>query len=157
MLIPGIDTHQRSCRELGFTLLEMLAVIMLLAAATALVSLRMGAGGAAVQARALLLNSSEILRHARLAALRSGSEQVVYIDVAGRHIDSVGRHTIVVPREIEFAAVAAKSEQQADKTLGIRFFPDGTSTGGELKFVSRGRTYELHVNWLTGNVTINNG
>jgi hypothetical protein len=32
----------------------------------------------------------------------------------------------------------------------IRFFPSGSSTGGELSFGFRGRNYGLRINWLTG-------
>lgn len=157
MSIRGIDRSQPVNRESGFTLLEMLAVVMLLALVTALTSVKISSSGGAAQARSLLLNSSDIFRHARLVALRTGQEQVVYVDVAGRRIDGTGRRTLWVPRELGFAAVSARSERQGNEALGIRFFPDGTSTGGELKFVTRGKSYELHVNWLTGNVTLNDG
>jgi general secretion pathway protein H len=157
MPIRGTDKNSLPGGEAGFTLLETLAVLVLLAMVTALASARLGSNGGAAHARAALLNSSDILRHARLVALRSGQEQVVYVDVARRRIDGTGRHTLWVPRELGFATVAARSERQGDEALGIRFFPDGTSTGGELNFVTQGKSYELHVNWLTGNVTINDG
>jgi general secretion pathway protein H len=157
MPIRGIDRSRALSRESGFTLVEMLAVVVMLAVAAALASVKLGSHGGAAQARALLLNSSDVLRNARLMALRTGIEQVVYVDVPRRRIDSIGRRTLRVPPELGFAAVAARSEQQGDNAFGIRFFPDGTSTGGELKFATQGRIYELHVNWLTGNVTINDG
>jgi general secretion pathway protein H len=157
MPIRGIDRNRGLSRESGFTLVEMLAVVVMLAVVAALASVKLGSHGGAAEARALLLNSSDVLRNARLVALSTGMEQVVYVDVLRRRIDSIGRRTLRVPPELGFAAVAARSEQQVDSAFGIRFFPDGTSTGGELKFVTQGRTYELHVNWLTGNVTINDG
>ena len=157
MPIPGIDRSRETSRESGFTLVEMLAVVIMLTVAAALASVKLGSHGGAAQARALLLNSSDVLRNARLMALRTGMEQVVYVDVPRRRIDCIGRRTLRVPLELGFAAVAARSEKQGDGAFGIRFFPDGTSTGGELKFATQGKSYELHVNWLTGNVTINDG
>jgi general secretion pathway protein H len=157
MPIRGIERNRVLNRESGFTLVEMLAVVVLLTIFAALASVKLGSHGGAAQARALLLNSSDVLRSSRVMALRTGVEQVVYVDVPRRRIDSIGRRTLRVPPELGFSAVAARSEQQGDKAFGIRFFPDGTSTGGELKFSTRGKVYELHVNWLTGNVTINDG
>lgn len=157
MPIRGIDRNRALRRQSGFTLVEMLAVVVMLAVAAALASVKLGSRGGAAQARALLLNSSEVLRSARLMALSTGIEQVVYVDVPRRRIDGTGRRTLRVPPELGFAAIAARSEQHGDSAFGIRFFPDGTSTGGELKFTTQGKAYELHVNWLTGNVTINDG
>ncbi len=157
MPIRGIEGVKVLKRESGFTLVETLAVVVLLAIFAALASVKLGSHGGAAQARALLLNTSDVLRNARVMALSTGIEQVVYVDVLRRRIDSVGRRTLRVPPELGFSAVAAQSEQQDDRSFGIRFFPDGTSTGGELKFSSRGKIYEVHVNWLTGNVTINDG
>lgn len=157
MQIRGIDRNAVLSRECGFTLVEMLAVVVVLAMVVALTSVKLSSHGGGAQARQLLLNASDVLRNARLVALSSGKEQVVYVDVAGRRIDGAGRPALRVPPELGFAAVAARSERQGDDALGIRFFPDGTSTGGELKFTTHGKAYELHVNWLTGNVTIIGG
>jgi general secretion pathway protein H len=153
----GTDRAELDHREAGTTLLEMLAVVVLLSMAAALASAKLGARGGAAEARALLLDASDVLRHTRLVALRTGVEQVVFIDLARRRIDGIGRKTLEVPPELGFAAVAARSERRGDKVLGIKFFPDGTSTGGELKFTSRGKVYELHVNWLTGSAAIADG
>ena len=32
----------------------------------------------------------------------------------------------------------------------VRFFPSGGSTGGQITFNFRGRSYGLRINWLTG-------
>ena len=37
---------------------------------------------------------------------------------------------------------------------GIRFFPDGTSTGGGIEIVRKNRRFLITVDWLTGRVAI---
>jgi general secretion pathway protein H len=40
-----------------------------------------------------------------------------------------------------------------ESTAGIRFFADGSSTGGRVKLSSAGRDWVIGVEWLTGEVT----
>ena len=156
MLTLGIDRRPRRTWQAGFTLLEMLAVVALLAVVATLATGRLGSSGASAKARATLISASDILRHTRTLAVRSGREQVVQVDVGRRSIMGTGRPVLSVLPELGFSAVAEASQQHDDGTLGIKFFPDGSSTGGALIFAAQGRSYELHVNWLTGNVTSSN-
>jgi general secretion pathway protein H len=44
----------------------------------------------------------------------------------------------------------AKPEQTARSAGGFRFFPDGSSSGGDVRLRLRGREAKICVNWLTG-------
>ena len=50
------------------------------------------------------------------------------------------------------AALLARKVAEADggETPSVKFFPSGGSSGGELFFAFRGRSYSLRINWLTG-------
>jgi general secretion pathway protein H len=156
MLTLGTDWRPRRAGQAGFTLLEMLAVVALLAIVATLATVRLGSSGTSAKALATLISASDILRHTRSLALRSGREQVVQVDVGRRSIIGTGRPALNVLPELGFSAVAEASEQHDDGKLGIRFFPDGSSTGGALIFAAQGRYYKLHVNWFTGNVATSN-
>ena len=51
----------------------------------------------------------------------------------------------------------AQSEIVDDKHGAIRFYPDGSSTGGRVTLASGERKFLVDVDWLTGRVTIKEG
>ena len=48
----------------------------------------------------------------------------------------------------------AETERMAE-IGGIRFFPDGQSSGGEIALTLEGRSARIAVNWLTGESQLN--
>jgi general secretion pathway protein H len=48
----------------------------------------------------------------------------------------------------------AETERVGD-VAGIRFFPDGQSSGGEIALSFEGRSARIAVNWLTGEAQLN--
>jgi general secretion pathway protein H len=59
-----------------------------------------------------------------------------------------------VPRGIRLSLYTTQ-EQAIDGAIGsIRFYPDGSSSGGGVALINEGLRYEVLVNWLNGSVTI---
>ena len=56
--------------------------------------------------------------------------------------------------DVEMELTTAQSEVLDPFRGRIRFFPDGTSTGGGIIFVSGSRKYHVLVDWLTGQVEV---
>ena len=48
----------------------------------------------------------------------------------------------------------ARSEQLSEKGGAIRFFPDGSSTGGRITLSIDSMRYLVNVDWLTGRVKV---
>lgn len=94
-------------------------------------------------------------REARSMAIRDNAEAFVLFDVDERTYrlgpDSPAQD---LSSGLELELVAAASEQIDDSQGRIRFFPDGTSTGGRLTLTQNGRTYYVVVDWLTGRVEL---
>jgi general secretion pathway protein H len=143
----------------GFTLVELLAVLVVLALVAGLAAARLGArqGGAELQAAAHELASR--FRAARAAAIRQATDRTVVIDMtyrvvtAGKDVPSLRfADTISVYSE------TSATERRTQKVAGIRFFPNGASTGGKVRLetgLGNGRqAYEVRVNWLTGRVAV---
>ena len=59
-----------------------------------------------------------------------------------------------LPKDIELKLFTAQSEILSDTRGGIRFYPDGSSTGGRITVASGERKYLVDVDWLTGRVSI---
>ena len=146
-------TGKRSAR--GFTLLELMVVLVVLAVLAAmglpLFSNALPGMRFAGAARALAAD----LRDARRRAIAGNREVALTIDLAGRRygLDGEGlEHALPADAHISFRT--ARFEVQGAQVASIRFFPDGSSTGGRIRLSSGARRYQVGVDWLTGRVSI---
>ncbi len=67
---------------------------------------------------------------------------------------SPGRRSGSFPDDVEIVLTTARSELFSSGAGSIRFFPDGTSTGGGVEITRDGRKFLVTVDWLTGRVKI---
>ena len=95
------------------------------------------------------------LRLARSAAIRDNRETWLLVDVgAGEYRqDGAGRRR-AVPPQVRLALVTASREHLDDLRGRIRFYPDGTSTGGAVRLIRDALAYEVSVDWFDGRVSI---
>ena len=95
------------------------------------------------------------LRETRSRALSKDHPTVFAIDLTGGNYRSDGSEPAHrLPRGVQ-AILFTTTEDRVTDTVGkIRFFPDGSSTGGGLRLVQADRQTELLVDWLTGRVSI---
>jgi len=134
----------------GFTLMELLVVLALMALLTGLAAprLRPDAPNLSLEARAMAGG----LRATRSTALRANDERLFLVDLAGRRYGSPPQWT-AVGLGVALETYAAAEEGGRD-TAAIRFFPDGSSTGGRITLSAGGRTAAITVDWLSGAVVI---
>jgi general secretion pathway protein H len=143
-------------RQAGFTLVELLAVLVVLALVAGLVATQLGPrhGGAALEAAAHELASR--CRAARAAAIRQAETRRVVIDMANRVV-TAGPDVppFRIAETVSITSETSAAEQQGGGTVaGIRFFPNGASTGGKVRLETGRQAYEVRVNWLTGRVVV---
>jgi general secretion pathway protein H len=140
--------------EAGFTLIEMLVVLTILAlGATFAVPLLSGGS----EGLRLQMASSELaaaFRVTRSAAILRNAETTLMIDVDRRTF----RSTVVSQRpfapDIEAKLTFASGIRSAPSDGGFQFFPDGSSTGGDVTLSLRGKQTKLCIDWLTGEVRL---
>jgi general secretion pathway protein H len=140
--------------DAGFTTVEMLAVLVILALAVSAVAYAGSRSMETARFRAFLMETVSLMSAGRAEAMRGMTETVFVIDAENRRLGYKNGKTIDVPEGVAFSSVAAQDELRSDNVVGIRFYPSGETSGSGLKFVFRGQTYEIRVNWLTGNVSL---
>jgi general secretion pathway protein H len=149
-LLPAGQTR----RARGFTLLEMLAVIVLIGIAAAAVSISVTQGLASARINAASSELAGALRATRAQAIVRGQDQNFDVDIRANTYSDVKRHDVRLPTGLRLSITSAKEDQPNDHTGRIRFFPDGSSTGGRITLQSGRREWHVNVAWLTGQVSV---
>ncbi len=144
----------------GFTLLEILVVLSLAALLLAIVTPVVTNMLPGVQYRGAAQELAAALRYSRNRAIVSGQSSRVSIDLDNKQYQVSGREKrSSLPQTVRVDVVVAESEveQGAARLASIRFFPDGSSTGGLVKLAHEGSMYTIAVDWLTGQVRSHEG
>ncbi|WP_263143276.1 GspH/FimT family pseudopilin [Pseudomonas sp. RIT-PI-AD] len=140
----------------GFTLLEMLVVLVILGLSLAVVvpAINKGLGGSLDDASRDLQVG---LRKARSEAVLNKRSVALWMDVNRKvyGLDS-RRGERSLPKALLIKARVADSESRGPR-VAVRFFPDGSSTGGHIRLSKDEGIAVVDVDWLTGRVSIRNG
>ncbi len=139
----------------GFTLIELLVVIAVLALVLVAVSPFFSTGVPSATLKAAAREVAAGLRYARSEAVTRNREVVFTIDLdEASDTGGANSRTMSWPDELDVTLLTARSEQ-IDETSGtIRFFPDGSSTGGGITLALDARKYRVLVDWFNGQVSI---
>ncbi|WP_234894171.1 prepilin-type N-terminal cleavage/methylation domain-containing protein [Sinorhizobium fredii] len=145
------DVHWRR-ETAGFTLVEMLVVLAVVAAATGVSFLGVRAIRAVNSPDAFAHRIGESLVALRYRALNTGRAQSARFDVQRkRMVAAVGGSEVILPAEYSLVVTAGKEAVERDLGSSITFLPDGSSSGVEISISDlRGNDAKLRVNWLTG-------
>jgi len=142
--------NNQSARDRGFTLVELMVVMVIVALIMGLVATSLSSSVSAAEARAASRKLVSSLRYTRARAIIDKKEQVFQVDTENRSYQAPGRKMVELPKGVDVTVTTARSEITAEDTAGIRFFPDGGSTGGHIELTVNGREYRVNVAWLTG-------
>ncbi len=132
----------------------MLAVILLIGIAAAAVSISVTQGLASARVRAASSELAGALRATRAQAIVRAKEQTFDVDTRAVTYRDVKQKDVHLPKGLRVSMTSAKEDQPNDHTGRIRFFPDGSSTGGRITLQSGQRQWHVNVSWLTGEVRV---
>ncbi len=139
----------------GFTLLELLIVLMLMGLITALTIPVFSGGVSTTQLKSAAREVAAGLRQARGQAIAQKAEAVLELDVTGRAFRVLPDPRLhMLPAGIDIKLFTAQSDLVNDRIGAIRFYPDGGSNGGRVTLAAGERKYDVDVDWLTGRVAI---
>lgn len=146
--------HSINNSQTGFTLVELLVVLALAAVLMTAVPALFSAALPGLELKSAARRTAATLRLARESAIRRGTTTEVVVDVEARQLDLVGYRQLNFPSDVTVQLDTAADELRDDQRGAIRFFPDGTATGGRIIFAHAAHGYQVGVTWLTGRITI---
>jgi general secretion pathway protein H len=143
--------------ERGFTLIEMLVVIAIVALIAAFALPQFSGAQAKADMTSTAHRLAAGLRSTRSLAMTHGRSEAFSLDTAHGLYRSGTGAAQVIDKKVGLTLVTA-SQERIDAAAGsIRFFADGSSTGGGIGLRAGARNALILVDWLTGRVSIVEG
>jgi general secretion pathway protein H len=138
----------------GFTLLELLVVLAIIGVVLALVPGFILRGQPRLDVDVAARAMADALRQARSDAVLQNREQLFALDVEERLFRIDQRAPVQIDKGIEITFQSARAEAMSETIGQIRFYPDGSATGGRIALALDGQQVEVVVDWLTGLVSL---
>lgn len=139
----------------GFTLLELIIVLLISVLGFAVVGSNISSGNQSTRIQAAARDIASALRYAHGQALMSRQPVSVTVNL-GDNSYAIGNRGKVyrLDSEIGISVTVAEEEFSEGQQAGIRFFGDGSSTGGRITLELGKQLRRIDVNWITGAVAI---
>lgn len=128
--------------------------MVIIALIMGLVATSMSSSISSAQARAATRNVVASLRYTRARAILDKKEKVFLVNTETRSYMAPGRKQVDLPEGVDITITTARSELTSEEVAGIRFFPDGGSTGGHIELTVNDREFRINVAWLTGEASL---
>ena len=170
--------HQRKFKELnGFTLFELLVVVLIIGLTSAFVMPRLAASLPGVQLKSTTRAVAASLRYARskavsesrpYVAIFDNTQNLLVVEPFAKSTDAAELKSLreilntsklqkvyEIPNEIEFNVLNYNNTDEGSDVFPIFFFPRGDSTGGKIVLQNpRRRQFTVAVDRITGMVEI---
>jgi len=145
----------RDCAEGGFTLLEMVCAVAIVALLAAILLPNLPRGTSRSRLEAYAVDIAALLKSDRNAAMFRRGSVFAEIDTADRAVRSGSNGRVVqVPEDVAFDSLLPEQCNGRPALSAISFFASGMSCGGTIRLTRLGNWFEVRVNWLTGGVDI---
>lgn len=141
--------------QLGFSLLELMVVIVMIGLLMSVVGISVSRSVAGAEIRNVEREIVAALRHTRGQAIIQREQKVFLVDTNSRSWQAAGQSAVALPDGMDITLNTARSELTGEGAGGIRFFPDGASTGGSVVLTAQEREWHIAVEWLTGEISRN--
>ena len=139
-----------ACRQSGFTLFELLVVLLIMGLTAAVVTASFAKPRAHAEFRTMRDVLVSELRLARSEAVTRGTITTLTISPKERWFERSGGRRHGIGEEASVTIVSAREAAGDGDEAAIRFFPDGECTGARIRLSGGGDTLEILVHWRTG-------
>lgn len=139
----------------GVTLIELLVALILLTIAAGLATGAIRFGTRDVSVRIVANEIAAELRRVQAQAMGSNTPASFTLDLSERRYVSEGARVVGrIGPDVSIVFRTAASEVTSQTRASLRFYPDGTSTGGEIILRRGGETLTIRINWLSGHISV---
>ena len=138
----------------GFSLLEIVLVIAIIALASLLAAAAMTGGIDGLRLRSAAKEVAAQLRYTRAQALATGEPQRFTIDPHAHTWAAPKDRHGQLPKQLGIVFTGAREVQPSRGEGAIVFFADGASTGGRVQLQVDDAAWKVDVAWLTGQVRL---
>jgi general secretion pathway protein H len=139
----------------GFTLLEILLVLAIATALLAFVAPDLYRSISSTELPKTTQQLASALRYSRSQAISLSRPVSLLINVEARHYRvSTQAETQALSKQIDFNLLTGATLIQSNEEGAIMYYPDGSSSGGQITLQQGERQQKIDVNWLTGEVLI---
>ena len=138
----------------GFTLVELLVVMIIMAVVIAMTVPRIGANWKQIQDSDFLEQLTGSIQRSRLFAMNSGMPVSFRLNGTSRVYGAENPPAHAIPLNVEIFAKNLEADPESGDFL-ITFYPDGSPVGDNLEVVfDNSRTYDVVINPLFGTVGV---
>lgn len=142
----------------GFTLLELLITLVIAVLISAISAAAYSRLSSSAAIKATSQDMIVTLRHARSLAIAGKKEIVFIVDLSQRVYGIEGNYRLrKIDATLDLQLFSARFYNESQTISQIRFAPDGSSSGGEIKVSNGNKVYRVVVEWLTGKVELKHG
>lgn len=145
-------------RDAGFSLFEMLVVLAIASLAALAAAPYIKHLSPEVEMRLEAGRLTAALRAARAHAISRGIDVPFELHPEHREWQIIGiTSPRRVPEHVHVAVEAARALGPRGDSVGLVFFPDGSSTGGRIVLAHEAQRITIGVSWLDGTATVTGG
>ncbi|MFG1293599.1 prepilin-type N-terminal cleavage/methylation domain-containing protein [Xanthobacter oligotrophicus] len=153
--MSGARTISDALGQAGFSLLEVVCALAIVAALAALAVPWLSPTTSRQKLEAYLVETAALLKADRAAARRRGTPVATEVNAAqGRIRSGASGQLLRLPRDVRVTTVLPQYCNGRPTTGEISFLPSGLSCGGVVTLSRPGAACEVRINWLTGGIEI---